>query len=211
MAKGDLIRITRGGKSLDGKHRVYNGNVFKLQRFDREGNLVLQNGWKLDKSFGHVSPGYVVTSHSSQGKTVDNVMLVESQSSYAAASREQLYVSVSRGRKNPPGSTRTILQDFKEAVNRSDERITATELLRRQSRSERQRRIHLANRIDNENKLRINRKVRCVNSSDSQTTYLDSLTKFDDKHVEEYQAFSFGRVGHSHPSNGHFCKKRWIY
>src|SRR6266508_5855916 len=43
--------------------------------------------------------GYAVTSHSSQGKTVDEVLLVASSRSFAAVNREQFYVSISRGRE----------------------------------------------------------------------------------------------------------------
>ncbi|MEM9409985.1 MAG: MobF family relaxase [Planctomycetota bacterium] len=151
FAKGDLIRVTKSGKSLNGKHRVYNGNVFKLRRIDRDGNLVLDNGWKLDKNFGHVTTGYVSTSHSSQGKTVDNIFLLESQSSYPAASKEQLYVSVSRGRKSARIYTDNI-EDLKNAVNRSDQRITATELLKRRKRIDSQRRQTLVQSISSEHK-----------------------------------------------------------
>ena len=43
--------------------------------------------------------GYAVTSHSSQSKTVDDVLLVASSKSFAAVNREQFYVSISRGRE----------------------------------------------------------------------------------------------------------------
>jgi hypothetical protein len=39
------------------------------------------------------------TSHSSQGKTVDEVLLVASSRSFGAVNREQFYVSISRGRE----------------------------------------------------------------------------------------------------------------
>ena len=129
ISKGDKIRITRGGKTLDEKHRLYNGNVFQVKRFDRKGNLVLKNGWKLDKDFGHITMGYVSTSHASQGKTVDHVFVVESSTSFAAAGKEQLYVSVSRGRKKATIYTDSI-EEFREAVSRSQERITATGMMK---------------------------------------------------------------------------------
>jgi hypothetical protein len=44
--------------------------------------------------------GYAVTSHASQGKTVDDVFLVASSKSFAAVNREQFYVSISRGREH---------------------------------------------------------------------------------------------------------------
>jgi hypothetical protein len=42
---------------------------------------------------------YAITSHSSQSKTVDDVLLVASSKSFAAVNREQFYVSISRGRE----------------------------------------------------------------------------------------------------------------
>jgi len=44
--------------------------------------------------------GYAVTSHASQSKTVDDVLLVASSRSFGAVNREQFYVSISRGRNH---------------------------------------------------------------------------------------------------------------
>lgn len=129
LSKGDRIKITKYGKTKNGKHKVYNGNIFDIKKFDRNGNIVLNNGWKLDKDFGHLALGYVTTSHSSQGKTVDHVYVVESSDSFAAAGKEQLYVSASRGRKRVSIFTDDI-EEFKQAVNREDRRVTATSLLK---------------------------------------------------------------------------------
>ena len=49
--------------------------------------------------FNTFTHGYAVTSHSSQSKTVDEVLLVASSKSFAAVNREQFYVSISRGRE----------------------------------------------------------------------------------------------------------------
>ena len=86
------------------------------------------NGWTVSKEFGHLSHGYCVTSYASQGKTVDRVFIGESAESLGAASREQFYVSASRGREQV-----TVYTDDKhrliEAINRTDDRLTATELV----------------------------------------------------------------------------------
>ena len=128
LASGDLIRITKNGQTLDKQHRLDNGSIHRVERFDDRGNIVLDNGWKVDKNFGHLSHGYVVTSHASQGKTVDRVFIGESAESLGAASREQFYVSASRGREQV-----TVYTDDKkhllEAVQRHDDRLTATELV----------------------------------------------------------------------------------
>ncbi|MCB1694074.1 MAG: AAA family ATPase, partial [Pseudomonadales bacterium] len=129
IAKGDVIRITAGGTTLDGMHRLDNGGIFTVKEFDADGNLVLANGWKIGRDFGHLAHGYTVTSHASQGHTVDRVLIGESSASFAAASREQFYVSVSRGKRQA-----TIYTDDKEAlleaVSLGDDRVTASEFIR---------------------------------------------------------------------------------
>ena len=128
LSPGDTIRINRNGQTGDGKHRLNNGAIFTVKKFSREGDIVLSNGWMVDKDFGHFNYGYVVTSHASQGKTVDRVLIGQSSQSFPASSREQFYVSVSRGRQQA-----TVYTDDKkallEAVRHSDDRLTATEFL----------------------------------------------------------------------------------
>lgn len=63
------------------------------------GAIVLTDGRVLPKTFNTFTHGYAVTSHSSQSKTVDTVLLVASSKSFAAVNREQFYVSISRGRE----------------------------------------------------------------------------------------------------------------
>lgn len=129
LAVGDVVRITHNGFTLDGKHRLNNGALYRVYDFDARGNIVLDNGWTVAKDFGHLAHGYVVTSHASQGKTVDRVFVGQGSESGPASSREQFYVSCSRGREAV-----TVYCDDKEAlreaVAQSDERLTATELLR---------------------------------------------------------------------------------
>jgi hypothetical protein len=59
----------------------------------------LADGRSLPAGFNAFTHGYAVTSHSSQSKTVDEVLLVASSKSFAAVNREQFYVSISRGRE----------------------------------------------------------------------------------------------------------------
>lgn len=129
VAGGEVLRITRNGATADGKHRLNNGQLVQVKSVTRRGDLELANGWTVAGDYGHFAPGYVVTSHASQGKTVDRVFIGQSVESAAAASREQFYVSVSRGRERV-----TIYTDDKRAllaaVQRSDERMTASDLMR---------------------------------------------------------------------------------
>jgi conjugative relaxase-like TrwC/TraI family protein len=128
LAPGDIVRITHNGKSADGQHKLDNGSLYRIRRFDDAGNIILDNGWLVGKDFGHLTHGYVVTSHASQGRTVDVALIGQSSASYRAASREQFYVSCSRARERVVVYTddRAALA---EAVSQTDERITATELV----------------------------------------------------------------------------------
>src|SRR5262249_24381486 len=96
--------------------------------FAPNGDIRLTNRWTIAKDYGHLDHGYVVTSHASQGKTVKRVFIAQSSQSRPASSREQFYVSVSRGRL-----AATIYTDDKEAlleaVKESDQRLTATEFI----------------------------------------------------------------------------------
>lgn len=126
VSKGDRIRITGNGTGNDGKH-LFNGTMYKIEGFDKGGNIRLSNGSVLSKNYGHFTAGYVVTSYASQGKTVDKVIISQSSMSFRASSREQFYVSVSRGRQAV-----SIYTDDKtellHAVKQSNERRSAIEL-----------------------------------------------------------------------------------
>ena len=75
-----------------------NGERVQLREIHR-GRITLTDGRDLPGSFNTFTHGYAVTSHSSQSKTVDDVLVVASSRSFGAVNREQFYVSSSRGRK----------------------------------------------------------------------------------------------------------------
>ena len=129
LAAGDRLRVTANGRTADGRHRLNNGALYTVKGFTPAGDVVVDNGWVIGRDFGHVAHGYVVTSHASQGKTVDKVLIGQSQQSLPASDRQQLYVSVSRGREQA-----VIFTDDKaalrEAAARDRERLTATEVFR---------------------------------------------------------------------------------
>jgi conjugative relaxase-like TrwC/TraI family protein len=128
LSVGDRVRITKNGSTRDGGHTLNNGDFFTVKSFTADGDLVFNNGWTVARDYGHLDHGLVVTSHASQGKTVDRVFVGQSSQSFAASSREQFYVSASRGREQV-----VIFTDDKDellhAVERSDERLTGTELV----------------------------------------------------------------------------------
>lgn len=126
VAEGDIIRITANAPTADG-HRVNNGQTFTVTSIASDGTLTLNNGWHIGPKFGQLDYGYCGTSHASQGKTKDKVIVAQSSESFPAASREQLYVSASRGRTQCSVYT-DDKQGLLDAVTDSSDRLTATEL-----------------------------------------------------------------------------------
>jgi hypothetical protein len=102
--------------------------VYEVDGFTRQGDIKLANGFVVPKEYGGLTHGYVVTSHASQGKTVDVSLIALGSESFAAANREQFYVSVSRGRE----AVRLYTDDkaaMMDAVQGSAARLSATELM----------------------------------------------------------------------------------
>ena len=130
VAAGETIRITQNSrlKTRGRETRLNNGAVYQVAGFTDKGALRLSNGFVLPKDYGHLAYGYTSTSHASQGKTVDKVFISMSQDSLSAASREQFYVSLSRGREGVKLYTDDKQAMF-EAVQKSGARMSATELL----------------------------------------------------------------------------------
>lgn len=138
LAKGDKLRITRNGlveretrRGLLGskaKDRLDNGAVYEVDGFTKRGDIRLSNGVVIPKNYGGVTHGFVVTSHASQGKTVDVALVALGHESFAAATREQAYVSISRGRE----AVRIYTDDkaaMMDAVQSSAARLSASELV----------------------------------------------------------------------------------
>lgn len=126
LARGDRIRITRNGDSLNGR-RLFNGHVFTVEKFTRSGNIVLNNGAELEAKHGHLAHGYCSTSHSAQSKSVRDVLVAQSKNSFVASSQEQFYVSVSRGKQTIRIYT-DDLRGLQEAVGISSTRLSGIEL-----------------------------------------------------------------------------------
>lgn len=130
VSKGDKIRITRNGFDKD-KKRLNNGQILEVESVSKKGKIVLRNPisegtYMIDKSFGHIAHAHCITSHASQGKTVDEVFIMQPASTFAATDAKQFYVSVSRARERA-----RIYTDDKEALL-----LYASELGERQSASE---------------------------------------------------------------------------
>ncbi|MBS0261168.1 MAG: relaxase domain-containing protein [Planctomycetes bacterium] len=127
LAVGDRVRLTAGGKTKDGEHRLSNGSLLTVQGFTKRGDLIVDHGWIIDRDFGHLSHGYVVTSHASQGVTVDKVFVGVSSESFPATYQRTAYVALTRGREQAQIYT-DDKTDLLKAIRRMDEPLSATEL-----------------------------------------------------------------------------------
>lgn len=139
LSKNDQLRITRNGFDLSGK-RLNNGQMLELVSVKKDGQIVVLRNkqskvtYELDKDFGHLAHAYCVTSHASQGKTVDEVFISQPAATFSATDAKQFYVSVSRGR-----DAVHIYTDEKEQLleyaSESGNRQSALELLEKRNQS----------------------------------------------------------------------------
>jgi KaiC/GvpD/RAD55 family RecA-like ATPase len=126
LAVGDRVRITAGGKTKDG-HRLNNGALLTVEGFTKRGDIIVDHGWVIDRDFGHLTYGYCITSHASQGVTVDKVFIGMASESFGATNERTGYVAITRGREQ----ARIFTDDREEllrAVSRPDDPLSATEL-----------------------------------------------------------------------------------
>ena len=138
LSKGDRIRLTRNGFDQH-KKRLNNGELLTVSSVNKKGELVLQNPvsrakFHLDKDYGHLAHAYCITSHASQGKTVDEVFIAQPAATFLATDAKQFYVSVSRGRSGVH-----IYTDNKEELmqhaQRLGDRQSAMELVGKKNRT----------------------------------------------------------------------------
>lgn len=138
LAIGDTIRITKNG-SDQYKKRLDNGAMLKVIGFDRKGNIKARSAHNkkaqtvlLDKDFGNIEHGYVMTSHAAQGKTVDKVFIAQPSATFGAVDMKQFYVSVSRGRDSVKIYTDSK-DEMMQNIQQSGQRMSATEMINRKA------------------------------------------------------------------------------
>jgi conjugative relaxase-like TrwC/TraI family protein len=127
LAVGDRVRITAGGKTKDGKHRLSNGSLFTVEGFTKRGDIIVNDGWVIDRDFGHLAHGYCTTSHVSQGVTVHKVFVGISSQSLPATGQRTAYVAVTRGREQAVIFT-DDRKELLKAFSRPDDTMSATDL-----------------------------------------------------------------------------------
>ena len=153
IAKGDRIRITKNGEpKVNGQEKgtpLNNGDIFTVEGFTKEGDIRvetplirlkkseiirLEKGKLLPKAWAHMTLGYVDTSYSSQGKTVDRVFIAAGDESMPATNQQQWYVSASRGREQAKLYVDSK-EDVRNAIARTGQRLSAVELTHTRLRS----------------------------------------------------------------------------
>jgi hypothetical protein len=127
LADRDVIRIT---KNFQANGRKFRNNELCVVKELREETLTFLDGRTLTivgKRL-HIDQGIAVTSHASQGKTVDHVIASAPVEAFAQVNQAQLYVTMSRARQAMHLFTNSI-DALREAVCRPSARLSPSELV----------------------------------------------------------------------------------
>src|SRR5262245_53615704 len=125
LSIGDRIRFT---KNIKHRGQKFLNNELRTVVGVDEGKIVFDKGEIVPNGKGlHIDQGIAVTSHASQAKTVDQVIVSVPVRSFSQANQAQFYVSMSRAR-----STMLVFTDSKvalrDAVTRPSRRLSFWEL-----------------------------------------------------------------------------------
>ncbi|WP_406684318.1 relaxase domain-containing protein [Seonamhaeicola sp. MEBiC1930] len=133
LSKGDEIRINKNGFDAQGK-RLNNSTILTVKGFDNNGDIrtvkkstTRNTEFILGKDHSNFDYAYAITSYSSQGKTVDKVIISQPASTFLASNQKQFYVSTSRGREDVTIYTDDA-DELLEHINKRGDRQGATEL-----------------------------------------------------------------------------------
>ncbi len=132
LAAGDRLQF----RIHDKKHKVANGEFATILALtNTQAKLRLEGKHQRELTLPvaqlrHVDHGYAVTSHSSQGGTVERVLVnADSMRSARLVNREQFYVSVSRARKDAHVYTDNI-ELLRQAVGRERKKEIAMDAVK---------------------------------------------------------------------------------
>jgi ATP-dependent exoDNAse (exonuclease V) alpha subunit len=130
FSEGDRIQF----RAPFTEHRVANGELGTIKHVNGEEIIVTLDsgreiGFETDK-FRHIDHGYAVTSYSSQGQTVDRVLVnADANESDLLLNQRMGYVAISRAREEALIFTNSTDQ-LRTALDRSVDKETAIEALR---------------------------------------------------------------------------------
>ena len=127
-AQIDGVELTAmGQKRALRRYPVHFHMDVTVQGFNKKGDIIVDHGWVIDRDFGHLSHGYVVTSHQVRAMTVDKVFLAIASESLPATGQRTAYVAVTRGREQAVIYT-DDRKELLKAMCRPDDPMSATEL-----------------------------------------------------------------------------------
>lgn len=86
------------------KIQINNGQLLEVASLGKGGKIELKTPdgkarYLIDRDFRHLTHAHCITSHASQGKTTDRVMVYQPASTFDASNDKQFYVSASRARE----------------------------------------------------------------------------------------------------------------
>jgi ATP-dependent exoDNAse (exonuclease V) alpha subunit len=123
VACGEQLLFT-ANRRQEGFHAT-NGEIVTVDQIDADGHIFLRDGRVVPQDYTHLAHGYAITAHRSQGKSVDEVIVLAD-----GMSRELFYVAASRGRERVTVVT-SDADALRESVGRTAARQSATELARK--------------------------------------------------------------------------------
>jgi hypothetical protein len=117
------------------EQQIPNGVLGRIEKLDRDSGQVtitLDAGPAISttlKALRHIEYGYATTSHSSQGATIDRVLVnIDTAHSVALVNQQQFYVSLSRARQDARIFT-NMRDELAQAVSRSWPKATALDAI----------------------------------------------------------------------------------
>jgi len=126
IAIGDRIRFTKNVKHREQK--LLNNELRTVVSID-DGKIIFDKGEIFrDGAALHLDQGIAVTSHASQAKTVDQVIVSVPVRAFSQANEAQFYVSMSRARFAMHVFTDSKVA-LRDAVTRPSKRLSSWELL----------------------------------------------------------------------------------
>jgi len=144
LSIGDKVRVTKNSfekkmskkaekEKEDKPKRMDNGLALEVVSFKNNGEVKLRNPiskavYTIDNDFGHITHDYCVTSHASQGKTCDEVLIYQPAATFGATNSKQFYVSASRAKHIIRVYT-DDREELLEAAKAHGNRLSALELL----------------------------------------------------------------------------------
>jgi hypothetical protein len=126
LAAGDAVRIAKNFRC--GVERFTNNELCRVAAIGQAGIHLDDAGLIRVAEEVHLDQGIAVTSHASQGKTVDQVIVSVPVSAFSQANEAQFYVSMSRARTSMHVCTDSKVA-LKEAVTPPGERLSPCEMI----------------------------------------------------------------------------------